>query len=262
MKVTAIFEEIRIQKFESGKPFEYIHLKRDGYAIAVFKDEKGEMFAHTKTPRTVTSGQEWYIKLQDCLPRNTIVLGELFWPSGSSKDVRSILANNKIGEFEIFAAKKWEGEDVRECDWVSLANEVHKTGLTPVALGDTLSIIPSGYEGFVLKNKQWPVKPYDWMKKKKVDSIDVRVTGINPPKTIGADSFGFAIGSLAVQTDDGRIKVNVSSGLSFQLRKEISENKNAWIGQVIEVVYTEKESDGTLRHPRFIRIRDDKNTTD
>lgn len=262
MKVTAIFEEIVIHKFESGKSFEYIHLKRDGYALAVFKNEKGEMFAHTKTPRPVQSNQEWFVKLQDCLPKNSIVLGELFWPSGRSKDVRSVLANNKIGEFEIFAAKHWNGEDVRNCDWVDLANEIHVAGLQPVALGDTISIIPSGYEGFVLKRRQWPVEPYDWMKKKKIDTVDLRIVDINPPKTMGADLFGFAIGSLAVQTDDGRIKGNVSSGLTFRLRKEIAENKDQWIGKVIEVSYTEKESDGTLRHPRYIRIRDDKDTTD
>lgn len=48
------------------------------------------------------------------------------------------------------------------------------------------------------------------------------------------------------------------SGMDDALRKEISENKERFLGRVVEVLANEREETGKFRHPRFVQLRDDK----
>lgn len=64
--------------------------------------------------------------------------------------------------------------------------------------------------------------------------------------------------SLGVYKDDKLIKVGtVSSGLTDQYREDITKDPNNYIGRVVECKCMEITKDA-LRHPIFIRFRDDK----
>lgn len=232
----------------------FVHLKRDGYAVAAMRFKDGMFYAHTRTPRQVVSSQEWYQQIEANLPKNSLILGELFFPGGKSSDVRSVLANNKVGKFECFAVQYWDGEPVKTWE------EVYSLLSGKIELVETvfdITRIPPGYEGYVFKNSQWPKNPYDWMKWKPERTIDLRVEGF----IAGEGNFLGGLGALILSSDDGKIKARTSSGFTMKERFEIWKNKEFWLGKVVEIAYTEKQTASTLRHSRFIRMRDDKDRT-
>lgn len=69
---------------------------------------------------------------------------------------------------------------------------------------------------------------------------------------IGSITFG--------QYKDGElIQVGNTSGIKDEMRKEFTENKEKYIGLVAEVGSMEQLKNGSLREPRFLKIRQDKN---
>ncbi len=54
----------------------------------------------------------------------------------------------------------------------------------------------------------------------------------------------------------------VVSGLTDIIREDMANNPDNYIGQVVEVECMSTTKDGALRHPVFIRMRDDKNSED
>lgn len=96
-----------------------------------------------------------------------------------------------------------------------------------------------GFEGLIVRN----LKTEDIFKVKPNETHDVLVTGFIPGKGRNKGRIG------ALTTDMG----NVSSGLTDKLREDFSI-----IGLTIEVECMELTKDGKFRHPRFIRIRNDK----
>lgn len=93
----------------------------------------------------------------------------------------------------------------------------------------------------------------NWLKIKAEESVDVRVVGW----ISGTGKYLGMIGALVV--DFNGVEVNVGSGLTDGLR---GANPRELLDRLIEVEYHEITPDGSLRHPRFKRFRDDKDTDD
>lgn len=70
---------------------------------------------------------------------------------------------------------------------------------------------------------------------------------------IGAVKFG------KYDKDGNLVELGECSGLTDELRKDMSENPDKYIGQVMEIRAMEKTRDGFYRHPQFSRMRPDKN---
>lgn len=114
------------------------------------------------------------------------------------------------------------------------------------------SVRASGLEGLIIKEPNaayWRKRHHAWMKIKAEETLDLYVTGWE----LGTGKYEGLIGALIV--DHNGVLVNVGSGLSDELR---SEDPNEIVGRMIEVEYHEVTPDGSLRHPRFKRFRDDK----
>ncbi|ALA07247.1 hypothetical protein SECTIM467_123 [Brevibacillus phage SecTim467] len=62
--------------------------------------------------------------------------------------------------------------------------------------------------------------------------------------------------------DGELVEVGDCSGISEELRKDMSINPSKYIGKVIEIGAMEVTKDGFYRHPQFSRFRDDKNAKD
>lgn len=118
-------------------------------------------------------------------------------------------------------------------------------------------------------------------KVKQVDQVDVFVTGIemptpeytgqienakhfdedgNPVNRLYALGYAnaFAIGAY---DDEGCLRHigTVASGLNDELRKDMAENPDKYIGEVIAVTCMSVDKEGhSLRHPRFTQMRPDK----
>lgn len=127
-----------------------------------------------------------------------------------------------------------------------------------------------GLEGSIVKPLDAFYKKsrsYAWLKMKNEETLDLRITGAFE----GTGKYEGMLGGLIVDCDG--VEVSVGGGFSDRQREEFWE---AWNydrahpdfgkvpasmklhGRLIEVEFHEKTPDGSLRHPRFIRFRDDK----
>lgn len=112
-----------------------------------------------------------------------------------------------------------------------------------------------GYEGGMLKNTRGLYrfsKHKDWMKLKAVEDVDLPVKEMLQ----GEGKYHGMLGSVVVNFKGKR--VNVGSGFSDTERKLFWDQPQLLMGKVIEIQYHEVTPDGSLRNPRFIKVREDK----
>lgn len=112
-----------------------------------------------------------------------------------------------------------------------------------------------GFEGAIIKSSggtyQFKRSNY-WLKLKAVEDVDLKVEKLIQ----GEGKYHGMLGAVIV-TFKGK-RVNVGSGFSDEERREFWDNPNLILHKVIEIQYHEVTPDGSLRHPRFVKIREDK----
>lgn len=132
-----------------------------------------------------------------------------------------------------------------------------------------------GLEGAMVKKLDGTYKrgkSYDWLKIKAEETEDLVITGAFPGEP--GTKYENCLGGVIV--DRQGVEVRVGGGFSDDLRvslwadwlhdqalreQDVSHLKAEarLLGRMIEVEYHEVTKDGSLRHPRFKRFRDDKN---
>lgn len=115
--------------------------------------------------------------------------------------------------------------------------------------------VTEGFEGAMIKNPQAPYqfkRSYDIMKLKAFFDVDLPVDDL-------LEGRGKHVGTLgAFVVYHQGVKVQVGSGLSDEIRSEIWDNKEKYIGRTIEIRYQEITPDGSLRFPTFVCFRNDR----
>lgn len=152
------------------------------------------------------------MKALDCMPQNTILIGEIYYPGGTSKTVTTVMGclpglavkrqeNNPIhyylhdiieydninlsnlgaeDRYKILVGV-WNKHNLSQYDFLRLAQKVEEN------LEEEISrILKSGGEGVVLKKKDYPYAPgkrpaWSTVKVKQMDSIDLICMGFCPP---------------------------------------------------------------------------------
>lgn len=112
-----------------------------------------------------------------------------------------------------------------------------------------------GLEGAMVKPLHEPYskkRSHAWLKLKNEETEDLRVIGAFE----GTGKYEGLLGGLIV--DRNGVEVRVGGGFSDQQRIDFWHNQDVVIGQLIEIEFHEITPDGSLRHPRFIRFRSDK----
>jgi DNA ligase-1 len=109
-------------------------------------------------------------------------------------------------------------------------------------------------------------RSYAWMKLKPEETIDVPIVGAFQ----GTGKYANTLGGLIVDVNGVQVRV---SGMTDEQRDQMwaayqrdsdpgGTRYDGWVGELlgrlIEVEYHEVTPDGSLRHPRFMRFRDDK----
>lgn len=130
-----------------------------------------------------------------------------------------------------------------------------------------------GLEGAIVKPLEAPYekrRSYGWLKMKAEETEDLRIVG----SFEGTGKYAGKLGGLIVDREG--VEVRVGGGFSDQEREDLWDGLLAdalrnperdgdsyqVLGRLIEVEYHEVTPDGSLRHPRFIRFRDDKDTSE
>jgi ATP-dependent DNA ligase len=111
-------------------------------------------------------------------------------------------------------------------------------------------------EGFVLKDG-----PHGrWYKYKVTRTMETLITGT----TEGKGKFLGLLGSLRCSVyhpshADGRlVEIARVSGMTDDERTDLTLSSRTLQGKVAEIKYDRVDSGGRLRHPRFVRLRDDR----
>ena len=204
---------------ESGDYFG--QLKKDGY---FYQFEKHENFSYlfsrsvstvTKLPSEKIANVPHIHSALDCLPTNTILIGEIYYPGGTSKNVTSImgclptkaierqngsygkihyyihdilmyngvdLVTAKTGSWDRYQILKkiFEKHNLGQYDFLELAEAWDDDLYSRVG-----SSLAAGEEGMVIKKKDAPYepgkRPMSNLKAKKVDFIDAVIMGFEEP---------------------------------------------------------------------------------
>lgn len=115
--------------------------------------------------------------------------------------------------------------------------------------------VSKGFEGMIIKrlNSLYQFKrTYDWQKIKPFETIDLDIDEI----VEGTGKYSGMMGSVYVMHKGCRVKVG--SGFSDELRRDIWDNPDKYLGVTIEIQYQDITKDNSLRFPSFKRFRHDK----
>lgn len=119
--------------------------------------------------------------------------------------------------------------------------------------------LDQGYEGAMVKDPMGLYrfrKHKDWIKIKPAEDLDLRVESL-----VQGEGKYFGMLGAAIVKYKGK-RVSVGSGFSDEQRQQFWADPNSIKGKIIEVRFHEETPDGSLRHPRFIRVREDKTQPD
>ncbi|NBU97368.1 MAG: hypothetical protein EBS19_03980 [Spirochaetia bacterium] len=126
-------------------------------------------------------------------------------------------------------------------------------------------IVARGGEGVILKNPEHVYeckRSKNWIKLKEVNDCDLIITGWYPGE---GKREGF-IGGFYCEDSSGKIKVKVGAGFTDQDLKDLSQSPDSQIGKVCAIQYNvvinDKNDNWSLFLPRFIEIRNDKDSAD
>lgn len=244
----------------NGQRTRYAHLKRDGHFTRITKDQFGRVQITTPTPTDITEEVKrcqcgWLAPIYSRVPLRTTLLGELWYPGKPASYVKSALASHDARlRFSAFAVETEPADATLEliedlCSywavdfpmWVKLQECMYERELLLQSAAQH-----EDAEGWVLKDGNM----LNWFKLKPVSTIDLIVTDFKE----GNGKFLGLVGALVCSTAEGHRIANVS-GMDDAVRFELQESD---IGRVCEVRYQYVGSKGRLRHPAFIRWRDDK----
>lgn len=246
---------------------------------------------------------DWMPHLRDTMSRFADILadlhGELHIPGKTSDDVTTILgctADESVRRqeenpdmrinFVVFDIRRCMGIDLINYPWyvrravlehlfskINTCNYVTLSEIIEDPIEGYRDIISNGGEGLIFKNtaaKYTPgKKPANvWVKAKKMVTIDAFIMGFNDGGS-GKNTNLFKSIRIGIMIENAngtqteQYIGDVHSGISDALRVEMHNNRESFIGRVIEVEamdYNYKRY--SCRHARMIRFRDDKSMHD
>lgn len=130
-----------------------------------------------------------------------------------------------------------------------------------------------GYEGTMVK----PLDSYyhngrnkDWKKIKPFYTTDLKIVSMSEGKGKAAGMMGRIVVEGRIEDREAlqegqdpceafmHVRCEVGTGFTDELRKELWNNQDKYIGQMVEIQYQEVTKDNSLRFPSFKRFRSDR----
>lgn len=120
--------------------------------------------------------------------------------------------------------------------------------------------LKDSYEGVIIRRVDGKYKfgratlrGGELIKLKPFKSVDLKVLSVFE----GTGQFEGSLGGIVCRLPNGNT-VSVGSGFDVHTREEVWKNQHKYIGITAEIKYFEETQEDNLRHPIFIRFRDDK----
>lgn len=246
----------------------WIENKLDGYRLTYFKD-KGEVYAFGRDTSDRLEMLQRFPRLRNTVPYHYLLkcpdgtsIDCEAYGNGPASEVPTLLRSESeplnIATFAIpffgFSSQMFaEIEEVRKAHsdlpWVPgmTVKEVDPSELLDLAEASEI-------EGYIVKKNHYR----GWYKLKHTRSVDCIITGW----TLGNGKYVGSLGSVecSVWKNNRLQPICDASGMSDAMRAMLYELANGMKleGLVCEIAYQYVGTGGRLRHPRFIRLRDDK----
>lgn len=161
----------------------------------------------------------------------------------NGKDTRHLPLRERRALLEVIIARMQETTDAV----ILVPQHQDKDGLFR-------SMLAAGLEGTVLKSLNQGYGK-DWVKCKRVADFSVIISGFKA----GKGKYEGSLGAVAVSVyHEGKlVEVGFASGMTDAERDHIWQHQSQYLGKVVDVAAQEITPDGRLRHPRWLRLRDD-----
>lgn len=228
--VNHIFEELRTVWLSSMKNVPVVF---DGEIAA---DSFNDTIHYVKRKKSISNNAKFHIF--DILYNTTFEDFDNDILPDTSLEIRKTILESRFKGFELKYIK------LVEYQLISDINKVKEIGKHN---------IDNDKEGVVVKdlNGQYKKKrDTTWFKLKGLDSLDLYVIDYK----MGTGRLSGKLGSLIV--DNNGTSVNVGTGFSDHQREVFLNEIDDIIGRIIEVEFHQITPDGSLRHPRFVKFRD------
>ncbi|MFA6336317.1 MAG: hypothetical protein WCX48_12355 [Bacteroidales bacterium] len=273
MRLNFIHEFCTTKKYE-GQEILYLQQKYDGHRITVLRQppscdnpivfytrSQSNLFPEMAAKAKRFNIWHWIEKFYD-LPPYSSVDGELTVPGKPASYIKTAIKENDPAlRFTAFAFP-WLNNQRRYTDpleWAFNQCSLYKIPFIPFIKLDTVQCVDPDVwlarakpetEGWVLKRYHYS----KWYKLKRIHTMDLVVTGFTVGKGKYKDTLGAMICSAYDQKNELK-EICQCSGMTDEERFHFSQND---VGRVCEVQFQEVSSLGRLRHPIFVRWRDDE----
>lgn len=273
MRVRFIHEFCKAVAY-NGQPVLYIQQKLDGHRLTALRQppncdnplvlytrSQSDLYPELRDKALHHDIWPWLADLLN-LPIKSSVDGELWVPGKPASYVKTAIKENDPSlRFTAFAIP-WLAGQRRYTDpleWAMQQASMFQIPFAPFHKLDTVqSVDPDVWikkalpdtEGWVLKKHHYA----GWYKLKRVKTIDLIVMGCHP----GKGKYEGQIGSIQCGLfgpEGALVEICLCSGMTDEERKAFSEKD---VGRVCEVQFQEVSSLGRLRHPNFVRWRDEE----
>ncbi|MEM2352148.1 MAG: RNA ligase family protein [Thermoproteota archaeon] len=249
--------------FNRWKPIYIVEQKYDGERGVLVKTKKQTYIANRHNSIYTPDEYPNLFEPFNHIPENTILDGELVSGRNLYDFLRDRTKHVDRLRLIVFDILTLNGEDIKPLPLLERKSILEHLGIaTEYTIAESKEqvyelfnrIVEKGFEGIVVKANTSYTAKNSWLKKKKRYTIDAVVTAIaiTPSfmKTGIPESF-----HIALYDENGKLTPigKVSSG-NPKVKREVK------IGSVIEVEFQEPliGKEITLRHPRILRIRNDK----
>ena len=119
-----------------------------------------------------------------------------------------------------------------------------------------LRMLELGLEGSVCKRRDSRYvsggRGQSWVKIKPQETCEAKIVGFKD----GTGSNAGMVGAFKIELETGA--ETTCKVLTNQLRAAVTENPQSFLGRTIEVKHHGVQATGKVRHPQFLRFRDDK----
>lgn len=269
------FSVMRAQKYTPREGKYYLEPKLDGLrCLAIVRGQSVKFYSRNGKEFTTVKHLERALLTQGTVLGDRVFDGEL--KNGNfNSSVSAVKRDTPLQLKDLTRFYCWEMLPIHEFPKSLLSYENRRDRLVMNASpDDNFEIVPAyptfdhhqrndlyshflaqGHEGAIVKRPDGiyvPKRSTDWLKMKVVDDVDLEVFELIE----GEGKYQGMLGSAVVYFNG--VRVYVGSGFSDDERVDFWEHPEKVMSRTIEIQFHEVTPDGSLRHPRFIRVRDDK----